>query len=75
MQRGAVLAVQGIALGLAGSLAAARLFQNLLYGVTPRDPTIYAAAPVVLLAVALAASYVPARRAARVDPMAALRTE
>jgi ABC-type antimicrobial peptide transport system permease subunit len=75
MQQGAVLVVQGIALGLAGSLAAARLFQNLLYGVTPRDPATYAAAPVVLLAVALAASYVPARRAARVDPMAALRTE
>jgi len=75
VQRGAVLAVQGVALGLAGSLAAARVLQNLLYGVTPRDPAIYAAAPVVLLAVALAASYVPARRAARVDPMAALRME
>jgi putative ABC transport system permease protein len=72
---GALLALLGIALGLAGSLAAARLLENLLYGVTPRDPAIYGVTPVVLLAVALAASYLPARRAARIDPMAALRRE
>jgi putative ABC transport system permease protein len=75
MRKGAVLALLGIAFGLAGSLAAARLLQSLLFGVTARDPAVYVIAPLVLLVVALAASYVPARRAARVDPLTALRME
>ncbi|PWU11273.1 MAG: hypothetical protein C5B51_02950 [Terriglobia bacterium] len=75
MARGAALSGIGIAAGLAGSLAAGRLLENLLFGVTPGDPAIYAAAPLVLFTVALLASYFPASRAASVDPMTALRME
>lgn len=72
---GATLAGAGIALGLAGSYAATRVLGSMLYGVTAHDAATFIAVPVVLLAVCLAASYVPARRAARVDPMVALRHE
>jgi len=69
------LIAAGIALGLAGALAGARLVSSLLYGVHPTDAVTFALAPCVLAAVALTASYIPARRAMRVDPLVALRHE
>jgi len=69
-----VLAAVGIAFGLAGGLAAARLIQSLLFGVTSTDAVTFAATSALLAVTALLASYVPARRAMRVDPMIALRT-
>jgi hypothetical protein len=65
----------GLLLGLAGAFAVRRVLASLLYGVTGTDPATYAALAVVLLAVAAAASYLPARRAARSDPVIALRAE
>jgi putative ABC transport system permease protein len=65
----------GVALGAAGSLALTRLLRSQLFGVRPTDPATFLAVTVLLVAVALLASWVPARRAARVDPMEALREE
>jgi ABC-type antimicrobial peptide transport system permease subunit len=69
--RGLPLALAGAGAGLAGALALSRLLRGLLFGVGPTDPASFAAAPIILLAVAALASYFPARRAARVDPMIA----
>ena len=65
----------GIALGLAVAAASARMIEGLVYGVASRDPLSFAAATLVVVAVAVAASLLPARRAARVDPVVALRAE
>ena len=65
----------GLAAGLAGTMAFHRLLAGLLYGVRPADPVALAAVSVTLLAVAATATILPARRAARVDPMLALRDE
>ncbi|HEX5438074.1 MAG TPA: ADOP family duplicated permease [Gemmatimonadaceae bacterium] len=65
----------GLVVGLVGALAATRALATLLYGVEPRDPLTFAAVAALLLAVALVASWLPARRAARVDPIIALRAE
>jgi len=69
------MAVGGVAAGLGGALAAERLIASMLYGLKPYDPETLAAAVLLLGAVALGASWIPARRAARVDPMRALRSE
>ena len=73
--QGSVLAAVGIALGLAASLAFTRLIRSLLFGVRATDPVTFIGATLILIVVAALASYVPARRATRVDPMIALRTE
>jgi putative ABC transport system permease protein len=72
---GMTLAALGLALGLAGALGLSRLLATLLFGVTPRDPVTLGAAAAVLAGVAFLACYVPARRAARLDPLVALRCE
>jgi putative ABC transport system permease protein len=73
--QGLKLTAIGLALGLAGAAAATRLIQGFLFGVSASDPLTYAATCAVFVAVALLASYLPARRAMRVDPMTALREE
>jgi putative ABC transport system permease protein len=72
---GGTLAGAGIALGSALAIGSARLIRGLLFDVSATDPIILAAVAAGLLSVALLASYVPARRATRIDPMAALRGE
>ena len=65
----------GIALGLGVALASTRVLSSFLYELEPTDPVTFGGVSVMLFAVALLASYVPARRAARVDPVKVLRTE
>lgn len=75
LRESGTVAAAGIALGLMGAVFAARLISSLLYGVAPLDPLTYAGAAGLLLVVALLAAWVPARRAASIDPMQALRYE
>jgi putative ABC transport system permease protein len=75
MRQGATLAVAGAIGGLLGAVAVTRLLRGMLYGVTPLDPLAYVGAGVLLLAAAGLACYLPARRAARLDPVRALRAE
>lgn len=75
VRRGLATAAVGLAAGLALALLLGRFTASLLYGVTPTDPGSYGIAALLILGVAMLASHLPARRAARVDPMVALRTE
>jgi len=65
----------GVALGLMGAALLSRSMTSLLFNVQPTDPAAYTAVPLVLIAVALLASYLPARHASRIDPLVALRDE
>jgi ABC-type antimicrobial peptide transport system permease subunit len=73
--QGLALAVTGVVLGLAGSVGAGRLMGALLFEVSPLDPATFAAVPLFLAAIALLASWVPARRAAGIEPLEAIRYE
>jgi putative ABC transport system permease protein len=75
LRRAAGLIGAGACLGLAASVFLVRFIANLLFGTAPLDPLTFAAVPILLAAVALAASYIPARRATRIDPIVALRDE
>jgi ABC-type antimicrobial peptide transport system permease subunit len=72
---GAKITTVGIVLGLAGAWGLTRVLQGLLYGVEPLDPLTYGGMAVLLLAVAILAAYLPARRAASVDPGESMRGE
>jgi predicted permease len=72
---GLKLAFAGVVLGLAGALAGARVLGTMLYGVTPHDPITFATIAAIVTGVAAAATYVPARRAMRLDPVVALRAD
>jgi hypothetical protein len=75
LQQGMKLVMIGVFVGLGGAFALTRLLHGLLFGVRPNDPFIFAMIPLLLAAVAILACYLPARRAAKVDPMEALRCE
>jgi predicted permease len=75
VRQGAAVAVGGIVAGLATAFALTRLMSSILYGVNPHDPAVFAATTFVLMAIAVLACWVPARRAARLNPLEALRTD
>jgi putative ABC transport system permease protein len=75
LKQGAIVTTIGIAIGLAAAWAGGRLMTSVLYGISARDPLIYAATAITLLAVALLACWLPARRAARLNPVIALRSD
>ncbi|MFN8004644.1 MAG: FtsX-like permease family protein, partial [Acidobacteriota bacterium] len=73
--QGLKVVVLGVAIGLIAAFALSRVMASLLFGITASDPQTYASVAVLLVIVALLACFVPARRAAKVDPMIALRAE
>ena len=75
VRHGLTLACIGVAIGLGAAAGLMRLMKSLLFGISPLDPLTYAAVPVVLVAAAVLASYLPARRAAAVEPVDALKAE
>jgi ABC-type antimicrobial peptide transport system permease subunit len=69
------IVVAGLVVGLAGATLVTRVLQRFLFGITPTDPIAFTLVTLLLMAVALVAAWLPARRATRIDPWAALRTE
>ena len=75
LRNGMALAVAGVAIGLVAAFVLTRLLRSLLFGVTATDAATFALVPLGVIAVVLLACYVPARRASKVNPLIALRTE
>jgi ABC-type antimicrobial peptide transport system permease subunit len=75
LRQGLTLAVVGILAGILGAFGLMQMLSSLLYGVTPTDPVAFTVAPAILLGVAVLACWLPARRAARIDPVLALRQD
>ena len=75
LRQGGMVALAGLAIGLAAALAGSRVIESLLYGISPRDPGVFATMSVTLLAIALLACWLPARRAAHLNPLDALRMD
>lgn len=75
VRQGSLVALAGIGVGLGAAFAGGRLMQTLLYGISPRDPAVFMATTITLLLVALVACWIPARRAARLNPVEALRAD
>jgi ABC-type antimicrobial peptide transport system permease subunit len=75
VRRGIVLALVGAVSGIAIALGVTRYLASLLYGIRPADPVTFIVIAILLVAVALVACFIPARRATRVDPITALRNE
>jgi ABC-type antimicrobial peptide transport system permease subunit len=75
LRQGGAVTLIGIAIGLIAALGGTRWIQSLLYGVSPRDPVVFSATTLFLLGVALLACWLPARRAARLSPLDALRSD
>jgi putative ABC transport system permease protein len=75
LRQGSRLTLAGMVIGLITSLGATRLLSSMLFSVTSKDPETFVAVALLLVGVALGACYIPARRAAKVDPMVALRYE
>ena len=75
LKQAMLLVAAGVVLGLAGAFAAGKVLTNMLYGVTPRNPLLLAIACCAITVTAGFAAYLPARRAASIDPMQALRNE
>jgi putative ABC transport system permease protein len=73
--KGLILALSGAAIGVGGAFAVSRLMRSLLFGVTPSDPLTFIVISVLLILITLLASYIPAHRAARIDPIVSLRDE
>jgi len=72
---GGRLATAGLVIGLLGSLALTRLISKLLFGVAPTDPLTFTSVSAILLGIGVLASWIPARRATRIDPITALRSD
>jgi len=75
VRQGGLVSLAGVGAGLAAAFAGSRVIESLLYGISPHDPGVFAGTAVILLVVALFACWLPARRAARLSPLEALRTE
>ena len=75
LRHSAAVTTIGLALGIAGAAAVTRYLESMLFGLTPLDPATFVGVSLLFAAVAMVAAYVPARRAARADPLASLRCE
>jgi putative ABC transport system permease protein len=75
VRQGGLIALAGATIGLAMAFVGSRIIESLLYGVSSRDPVVFAASTLALLAVTVMACWLPARRAARISPVDALRAE